>query len=62
MADAADWAGQQVARSFLRRQRRRALLDCLRDGGLTCAWRFGDRHVRDPPGSFLLPAVHRLLP
>ncbi|WP_258952993.1 hypothetical protein [Lentzea californiensis] len=38
------------------------LLDCVRDGALTYAWPFEDRHVWDPPRSVLLPVIHRLLP
>ncbi|MFD4673369.1 hypothetical protein ACFWNN_26845 [Lentzea sp. NPDC058450] len=38
------------------------LLDCVRDGALTYAWRFEDRHVWDPPRSMVLPLIHRLLP
>ncbi|WP_394619776.1 hypothetical protein JNUCC0626_11935 [Lentzea sp. JNUCC 0626] len=38
------------------------LLDCVRDGALTYAWRFEDRHVWDPPRSVVLPLIHRVLP
>jgi hypothetical protein len=38
------------------------LLDCVRDGALTYAWRYEDRHVWDPPRSVLLPLIHRVVP
>ncbi|MET9631169.1 hypothetical protein ABZX92_27265 [Lentzea sp. NPDC006480] len=38
------------------------LLDCVRDGALTYAWRFEDRHVWDPPRSLIIPVIQRFLP
>ena len=37
------------------------LLDCVRDGAMTYAWAFEDRHVGDPPNSFLVRVTHRAL-
>ena len=38
------------------------LLDCVRDGAMTYAWAFEDRHVWRPPNSFLVRITHRALP
>ncbi|WP_086662097.1 hypothetical protein [Lentzea kentuckyensis] len=38
------------------------LLDCIRDGALTYAWRFEDRDVWQPPRSLVLPVINRTLP
>jgi hypothetical protein len=38
------------------------LLDCVRDGALTYAWRYEDRDVWQPPKSLVLPLIHRMLP
>ncbi|MFJ8563663.1 hypothetical protein [Streptomyces sp. NPDC093514] len=38
------------------------LLDCVRDGALTHSWSFDDRHVWQPPDSFAIRLVHRVLP
>jgi deazaflavin-dependent oxidoreductase (nitroreductase family) len=38
------------------------LLECVRDGALTYAWPFAERHVWAPPNSTLVRVVHRTLP
>jgi hypothetical protein len=38
------------------------LLDCVRDGAMTYAWSFEDRHVWQPPKSFILQMAQRALP
>jgi hypothetical protein len=38
------------------------LLDCVRDGALVYAWAYEDRHVWQPPDSFLVRAARTTLP
>jgi hypothetical protein len=38
------------------------LLDVVRDGAMTYAWSFEDRSVWQPPKSFILQMIHRVLP
>lgn len=49
-----EWSAQELAAP--------GLLDCVRDGALTYAWRFEDRQVWRPPSSRLIPMLHRILP
>jgi hypothetical protein len=49
-----EWSARELAAP--------GLLDCVRDGALTYAWPFEDRHVWDPPRSLGLPLIHRILP